>query len=251
MARDRASAQPPVGIEPSGIDVLDRAAALLFAFKRGDAPLTLTEISNRTGLYKSTALRLLGALCHHRLLMRLEDGRFLLGAATLTLAANYESTLNLADVLLPLMRRLGEESGESVSFHVLDGARRVCLYRISSKHALKAEVQPGDVLPLDRGASGRILAAFSGAAGEPYDSVRRTYTYMSIGERDAETAGISAPIFGAVGSLVGAIGLVGPVSRLDEAAMRRLRPQLLNYAAQATRRLGGDAAALLSEAAVR
>ncbi len=251
MARDRASAHPPVGVEPSGIDVLDRAAALLFAFKRGDPPLTLTEMSNRTGLYKSTALRLLAALCHHRLLMRLDDGRYMLGAANVNLAANYESTLNLADVLLPLMRRLGEESGESVSFHVLDGKHRVCLYRISSRHALKAEVQPGDVLPLDRGASGRVLAAFSGAEGEPYATVRRTFVYMSVGERDAETSGISAPVFGAVGSLVGAIGLVGPISRLNEPAMQRLRPQLLSYAAQATHSLGGDPAALLAAAAAR
>lgn len=249
MARAREAVQAPAGIEPSGIDVLDRAAAILFAFKRNETPLTLTEISNRTGLYKSTASRLLAALCHHRLLMRLEDGRYLLGAATLSLASTYESTLNLADVLLPLMRRLGDESGESVSFHVIDGKQRVCLYRISSKHALRAEVQPGDVLPLDRGASGRVLSAFTGVAGEPYDTVRRTLLYISIGERDAETAGISAPVFGASESLVGAIGLVGPVSRLSEAAMQRYRPLLLSYAAQATRQLGGNASPLLAAAA--
>ncbi|EJL92850.1 transcriptional regulator [Herbaspirillum sp. CF444] len=248
MARTRETAQPPLGIEPSGVDVLDRAAAILFAFKRDEVPLTLTEISNRTGLYKSTALRLLGALCHHRLLMRVEDGRYLLGAATLNLAATYESTLDLADVLLPLMRQLNENSGESVSFHVRDGNQRVCLYRISSRHALRAEVQPGDVLPLDRGASGRVLSAFSGADGEPYETVRITLHYMSMGERDAETAGISAPVFGAGGSLVGAIGLVGPVSRLNEAAMHRFRPLLLSYAAQATNQLGGDPKALLAAA---
>lgn len=246
MARSKETTQTPLGIEPSGIDVLDRAASILFAFRRGETPLTLTEISNRTGLYKSTALRLLAALCHHRLLMRLDDGRYLLGAATLNLASTYESTLNLADVLLPLMRKLNEESGESVSFHVRDGDRRACLYRISSRHALRAEVQPGDSLPLERGASGRVLLAFSGAQGEPYESVRQHFHYMSIGERDAETAGISAPIFGANGSLVGAIGLVGPISRMDEDAMRRYRPLLLSYAAHASTQLGGDATAMMA-----
>ncbi len=248
MVRARESTQPPLGVEPSGIDVLDRAAALLFAFRRGDTPLTLTEIAHRTGLYKSTALRLLGALCHHRLLMRLEDGRYLLGPATLNLSSIYESSLNLGDVLLPLMRRLNEESGESVSFHVRDGDRRVCLYRISSRHLLRAEVQPGDVLPLERGASGRVLHAFAGAIGEPYDAVRRDFHYLSAGERDPETAGISVPVFGAAGSLAGALGLVGPISRLTEPAMRRYLPLLLTYAAQASRQLGGSADALLTAA---
>lgn len=250
MARSREAAQVPNGVSPSGIDVLDRAAAILFAFRRDDAPLTLTEISNRTGLYKSTALRLLGALCHHRLVLRLQDGRYLLGAAVFNLGATYESTLNLSDVLMPLMHQLNEDSGESVSFHVRDGDKRVCLYRISSRHSLRAEVQQGDVLPLDRGASGRVLSAFSGVAGEPYDTVRRTLHYMSLGERDAETAGISAPVFGPAGTLIGALGLVGPVSRLNTAAMERYRPLLLDYAAQATHLFGGDPLPL-KEAAAR
>lgn len=245
MARARGVIQPPVGVESSGIDVLDRATALLFAFRRDDQPLTLTELANRTGLYKSTALRLVGALCHHRLLMRLEDGRYLLGAATLNLAANYESTHKLGDVLLPLMRRLNEESGESVSFHIRHGNQRICLYRISTKHTLRSEVQQGDVLPLGCGAGGRVLSAFSGEPGEPYDTVRQSFHYMSLGERDTETSGISAPVFAANDRLAGAIGLVGPVSRMDKAAMQRYRPLLLNYAAQATTLLGGNAGPLL------
>ncbi|WP_414450952.1 IclR family transcriptional regulator [Burkholderia sp. 22PA0099] len=248
MVRAREATQSPLGVTPSGIDVLDRAASILFAFRRDEAPLTLTEIAARTGLYKSTALRLLGALCHHRLLMRLDDGRYRVGPATLGLAAIYESTLDLTDVLMPLMRRLNEETGESVSFHVRDGEQRVCLYRISSRHVLRAEVQPGDILPLERGASGRVLLAFGGAAGEPYDTVRQSFHYKSAGERDPETAGISVPVFGAAHGLTGALGLVGPISRLNDAAMTRYLPLLLGYAAQATNRLGGDDGPLLAAA---
>ena len=54
---------------------------------------------------------------------------------------------------------------------------------------LRVEAETRDVLPLERGSGGRILLAFSGQKGEPYESVRREYCYASVGERDAETAG--------------------------------------------------------------
>jgi DNA-binding IclR family transcriptional regulator len=244
MVRSRDAVQAPLGVDSSGVDVLDRAVAILFAFRPNDLPLTLTEIAARTGLYKSTALRLAGALCHHRFLIRIEDGRFLLGSASLNLAANYHATLNLGDVLLPLMRRLNEELAEAVSFHVREGDHRVCLYRINSRHSIRAEVQQGDRQRLGVGAGGRVLLAFSGEPGELYDMVRRDYCYISVGERDPETAGISAPVFGAQQKLLGALGMVAPVSRMGRAEMLRYKPHLLTCAAQASELLGADARAL-------
>jgi DNA-binding IclR family transcriptional regulator len=235
VARSRSTTQAPLGVSASGIDVLDRAVAILVAFRRDDLPLTLTELSVRTGLYKST-------------LLRLDDGRFRLGSATLNLSSHYESSLNLGDVLLPPMRELNAELGEAVSFHVREGDHRVCLYRIKSRFSIRAEVQQGDVQPLDRGAGGRVLLAFSGEEGEPYDSIRKTFCYASFGERDPETSGISAPVFGAQQRLVGALGIVGPTSRMSAAEMERYRPRLLVFAARATNLLGGDAAALVAAA---
>jgi DNA-binding IclR family transcriptional regulator len=248
MARARTVTQPPQGVTASGIDVLDRAAAILFAFRRDDAPLTLTELSARTGLYKSTLSRLAAALCHHRLLTRLEDGRYRIGPAALQLSVAYEASFSLGDVLLPPMRELSAETGEAVSFHVREGVHRVCLYRIASRHSIRAEVQQGDVQPLERGAGGRVLLAFSGEPGEPYDEIRRRYVYMSIGERDPETAGLSAPVFDARGQLVGALGIVGPASRMGRAEMEAYRSLLLRFAARITQSLGGDAAPLLGAA---
>ena len=42
----------------SGVAALDRAFSILFAFRPGDYALTLAELAARTGLYKSTILRL-------------------------------------------------------------------------------------------------------------------------------------------------------------------------------------------------
>ncbi|WP_144107051.1 IclR family transcriptional regulator [Paraburkholderia sp. BCC1886] len=248
MARNSETARQPQGVTPSGIDVLDRAAAILFAFRRDDEPLTLTELSERTGLYKSTLSRLAQALCHHHLLIRLSDGRYWVGSSALHLSAVYEAGFDLRDILLPAMKELSAESGEAVSFHVREHDHRVCLYRIASRHSIRAEVHQGDVQPLERGAGGRVLLAFSGEPGEPYDTVRRHYVYLSIGERDPETAGISAPVFGVGQELIGALGIVGPAARMGMNEMESYRPRLLQFAARATTALGGDAAPLLQAA---
>ena len=127
--------------------------------------LTLAELAARTGLYKSTLLRLAGSLIQHRLLLRLDDGRYQLGSATFMLGALYQRSLNLGDILVPLMRELAEISGESVSFYVRDEAVRVCLHRVDSTHAVRFHVREGDVLPLESGSGGLALLAFGGKPG--------------------------------------------------------------------------------------
>jgi DNA-binding IclR family transcriptional regulator len=244
MGRSRGEVQVPVGVSGSGVDVIDRAAAILFAFRPEDRQLTLTEISTRTGLYKSTVLRLAAALCHHRFLIRFDDGFYQLGSAPLGLGATYQANLNLGDVLLPSMRTLNAELGETVSFHIREGDHRICLYRIETRFSIRPDVRQGDVQSLERGAGGRVLSAFSGAPGALYDEVRANYSFISVGDRDPETSGISVPVFGGQQRLTGALGIVGPSSRLDRAEMTKFRPRLLHFAAVVTDLLGGDATPL-------
>jgi DNA-binding IclR family transcriptional regulator len=233
---------------PSGVDVLDRAFSILFTFRADDAPLTLSELSQRTGLYKSTLLRLAGSLIHHRFIVKLDDGRYRLGPAGLTLGSIYQAGLNIGDVLLPLMRDLNRELGEAISFHVREGNVRVCLFRISTTYSIGPQVRVGDVQSLNRGAGGRVLLAFSDEPGEPYETVRRTFCYMSLGDRDPETAGISAPVFGSNQRLIGALGIVGPISRVDMPYMKGVKSRLLHAAALATEALGGDPSPLIKAA---
>lgn len=232
----------------SGVDVLDRAFSILFAFRPDDAPLTLAELAARTGLYKSTLLRLANALISHRFLVKHDDGRYRLGSAPFTLGSIYQSSLNLGEVLMPLMRELNQELGEAISFHVREGDHRVCLYRLNSRFSIRPEVRQGDVQSLEKGAGGRILLAFSDTPGKTYDEIRKNYSYISCGERDPETAGVSVPVFGVHQSLVGALGIVGPSNRLSRTEMLKMLPRLLQTAARATDLLGGNSDALLAAA---
>jgi len=220
---------------PGGAAAVDRALSLLSAYRTGDRSLSLADLAERTGLYKSTVLRLLASLEHARLLMRTEDGRYVLGPELPRLHAIYAAGFSLDAEVMPVLRALTARTRESAAFHVRQGDRRVCLYRIDSPQVVRDHIRPGDLLPLNRGAGGRVLQAFAGARGAVYDRIRREGVAVLAGDRVPELTGISAPVFGVDGRLVGALTLTLPTTRHDPAFV----PMVRNAARTLTRRLGG------------
>ena len=223
-----------------GVAAVERALEILASFGPTDKALTLAELAHRTKFYKSTILRISQSLLRHGFLQRLDDGSYRIGPAPLMLGALYQRSMRLGDIMLPLMRELADQTGESVSIYSRNGDVRVCIHRVDSNHAVRDHVREGDVLPLDRGSGGRILLAFGGTKGEPYETIRREYCYASVGERDSETAGISVPFFGSGQTINGALTLAGPRSRIDETFIANARLLLLRVASRATTALGGD-----------
>lgn len=225
-----------------GVAAVERALAILDAYAERDRNLTLAELARRTGLYKSTLLRLAATLEKRGYLSRLEDKSWRLGPAASRLGAVYQAGFDLGDVVEPVLQSLANQSGETASFNVLDGNVRVCLYRVESTQRLRDHVRQGEVLPLTRGAGGKALLAFSGEQGADYERIRQDGVYIAFGERERELGGIAAPVFGARGLLAGVIIISFPVSRLDRRAAERLAPLVTAHAAQLTERLGGKRA---------
>jgi len=225
---------------PGGAAAVDRALSLLSAFRSGDASLGLSELAERTQLYKSTVLRLLASLEHARLVQKLGDGRYALGAEVARLHGVYAASFSLDRVVLPVLRELVAATGESAAYHVRQGEARLCLYRVDSPHPVRDHIKAGDVLPVDRGTGARILIAFetdkARARGRKdhqlYARIREQGYYTAVGDRLAEVAGISAPVFGVDGALAGALTLTMPSNRYSE---RHVKPVL-----EAARRLTGQ-----------
>lgn len=240
MAQHRdESGRSPHAAAGGGVAAVDRAIAVLQAVARADDASSLAALAAATGLYKSTILRLAASLEAAGLLRREADGRFRLGAGAAELGARFQRSAGPEEVLLPLMRELAEESGESVAFYVPAGRQRLCLYRVESRQALRYSVREGDVLPLDLGSGGRMLAAFLGAEGPVHDRIRAAGYYHSDGERDPDVAGISAPVFRAGGELAGALTIAGPRQRLASGRVQALLGPLVATARAMTAALGG------------
>ncbi|QHJ00801.1 helix-turn-helix domain-containing protein [Xylophilus rhododendri] len=216
---------------PGGAAAVDRAISLLAAFRSGDKPLTLGMLAERSKLYKSTVLRLLASLEHGRLVQKLDDGRYSLGAEVARLHAIYAASFSLEPVVLPVLRQLVEITGESAAYHVPQGAQRLCLYRVDSPHPVRDHIRAGDLLPAGRGSGGRVLSAFGASATAAADAeetllhqrIREQGFYAASGDRLSDVAGISAPVFRADGRLAAALTLTMPVSRYSESYIPAVR----------------------------
>ena len=136
----------------NGVSAAERALAVLTAFRRGDGVLSLAELANRTGLVKSTIMRLAVSLQRYRLLARLPDGSYRLDAETLRLGTAYQQAFSLADHVLPTLGQLSVKTGETASFYVKHGDERLCLYRVESASPIRMHVQPGETRPMDKSA---------------------------------------------------------------------------------------------------
>lgn len=208
---------------PGGAAAVDRALSLLSAFKTGDTSLSVTELAERTRLYKSTVLRLLASLAHGGLLRRTPQGQWALGPEVARLASLYTASFSLQDLVLPVMQDLVARTGESVALHVKQGQQQLCLFRMDSPQLLRDHVRAGDLLPLDRGAGGRVLMAFGGAKGKLYERIRQDGHVHVVGDRIPGLVGVSAPVWKAEHELVGALTLTVPETRFKTTFIRELR----------------------------
>lgn len=218
-----------------GAVAVDRALFVLSVFREGDTALGLAELALRSGLYKSTLLRLLASLEHARLVQRLADGRYGLGPEVARLNAVYAASFSLEAVVMPALRQLVQATRESAAFHIEQGEHRLCLYRVDSPQPVRDHIRAGDVLPRNRGAGGRVLRAFAGARGEIYQRIREEGVVALVGDRSPDIAGVSSPVFGPAGELKGALTLTCPTPRFSIA----FREQVMEAARQVTQALGG------------
>ncbi len=91
----------------SGIGVVDKSVTILAAV--ADAPRTLSDLVEATGLPRATAHRLAVALEVHRLVTRNADGRFALGSRVAELAAALPDPVIAAAE--PVLAWVRDESG--------------------------------------------------------------------------------------------------------------------------------------------
>ena len=222
--------------DAGGVAAVDRALLLLAAFREGDRSLSLGELAERAHLVKSTTLRLLASLRHFGLVQRLSDGGYALGPEVARLQSVYAATFSLEAEVMPILRDLVERTQESAAFHVRQGDQRLCLHRVDSPHPIRDHVRAGDLLPLERGAGGRVLLAFGGAEGPVYERIRRDMCVALVGDRAAELAGISAPVFRPGKLLVGVVTLTMPTHRFRKDYIE----PVVRAARSLTSRLGGE-----------
>ena len=223
----------PVEAASSGVSAVERALAILTAFRHGDRSLALAELSARTGLAKSTILRHTVSLQQYGLLARLPDGNYRLDVETLRLGTTYQHAFSLQDYVMPVLEQLAAQSEETATFYVPHGEERLCLFRVEGQSLIRLRVQPGEVRPMDGSAIAQVLRRY--ASGPAMDQASDGVVLYSSGVTDPHTAALATPVFGVDAALIGAVAIAGPATRLTPQRAQQLKEPLSDAGLELTR----------------
>jgi DNA-binding IclR family transcriptional regulator len=181
MARATAVKMPPEASAVHGCEGARRVLALMLAFSADKNTLTARDLAAATGIALPSVYRYITLLRETGLLAGDERGSYRLSARLIGLARAAEAAESIIDIADPVMRALAAETGETVILVRLIGRSAVCVHRVQSAQRLRISFEPGQPLPLERGASARLL--LSGLPPE----LRREYL-APLAERDPEAA---------------------------------------------------------------
>ncbi len=239
-----------------GVRAVDRALDILMAFTATDHRLTAGELARRVDLSRPTLYRLLRTLEHKGFIVSSgEPQRFELGPSVAHLAHVWGAGLDIATVAQPMMRRLWEATGETVSLLVHQGAIRTCVAELPSAQPLSFKRGVGYSTDVTLGASGRVILAHV-AAPETYlggdgardmDLVAYLDRLRTIREQGYEISrdelikgavAMAVPYFGGDGQVKGSLAVFGPGVRVDEERVRAIVAVLKEEGARLSAALG-------------
>jgi IclR family acetate operon transcriptional repressor len=212
---------------PGSTRTVDRALALLSVVMT-DSPISLTECARRTTLPTSTALRLLRTLESAGFVSRDVEGVFLAGPRMIQLGATAVGRHELTRLAGPGLDRIVAATGESAYLAVRGvGATALYVAQAEGTHAIRHTSWVGRSVPTEGLAVGRVLCGDVPADG-----------YVAERDRlEPDVTAIVAPIT-YPGGIIGALSVLGPTYRIDDAAMHRYGATVAAEGARISVRLG-------------
>lgn len=202
--------------------------------------LGLREVTQNTGIPKSTVFRVLSTLVDLGYVTRDLQRNYRISPRLSNLVSDEATTEELRRLALPLMLDLRNKYGETVNLGVRQTDKITYLEVVPSEFALRLEESRGASVPAHASALGKAILAFS-----PHDSVSnlvRSYKLESVTEhtisdpeeflvelKRVRNAGfafdrgegsmfavcIGAPILDSGGNAIAAMSISGPASRFN------------------------------------
>lgn len=241
------------------IKSLHKALDILDCFTLERPELTLTELQHMLGLDKTNIYRIIVNLEERGILQRNPlTGKLRLGGVMLHYARVCMAELDIYTVSPPYMQKLAEATGETVIINIVQDDSGVCVARVNSKNPVKITADLGNRIPLLRGSSAKILAAYL-----PEEKLRKVYEMeekdlnasyeeikkqlkvirdqgyaVSLEELDPQTAGVSCPVFDIHHKMVGGLSTIGPLYRFTEENIEAFIRETRKCAMEISRALG-------------
>jgi IclR family acetate operon transcriptional repressor len=221
------------------VPVVKSTFRILEELSRGGV-LGLNEITQRSGLSKSTIFRILATLTALGYVIRDDDRGYYISHAVGALVSAEAGVDALRRAAMPQMLALRDQFGETVNLGCLQVDKVVYIEVVPSEYALRLHERSGATVPLHASALGRAILAFSdeelatsllsgrelpmltsNTVTDPAElmaEIRRVrdrgYAF-DRGEISPLATCVAVPILGSGGRAVAAISISGPTSRFN------------------------------------
>jgi DNA-binding IclR family transcriptional regulator len=245
---------------------VQKAAAILRAAAARPDGETASGLARMAGLSHATSLRLVHTLENEGFLMRRpKDGRYVIGLDLLRLDTAAEHAPLLPEVSRKPLKRVAEETRETVTLSVLRGREALdVVLQIDAPHVIQAVNWVGQRYPLHASSGGKIVLAAldptrvrrilarplerrtsatitdQGELQRELERVRRQGYSVVVDELEDGLASVSVPILGADRRLLGTVNVTGPTFRFDAARRRAALEHARVAVAEIETGLGGD-----------
>jgi DNA-binding IclR family transcriptional regulator len=230
------------------VRAVDRALDILMVFTAKDHALTAGELLKRVDLSRPTLYRLLHTLEHNGFVSSGgEPQKFRLGPSVAHLAHVWTASMHIGEVAQPMMRRLWEQTGETVALFIPQGEYRICVAEIPSAQPLSFRRGVGYREKVTVGASGRAILAHMPDARAPgadaeYEKelgrIRERGYAVSRDELLQGAVAVAAPFFHGREQVAGSLAVFGPSARLHSAQVEAYGALLVHEARQLSSALG-------------
>jgi DNA-binding IclR family transcriptional regulator len=236
-----------------------RIVEIIDCFDTQHASLSLTEISDRSGLDLATASRFLTALEAERLVRRHPDTkRYVLGSRLIQWGARAFESVSIRAIAEPIMSRLNQVTNETVALYVRDGDQRICVATYESPEPVRHVLPLGSTLRITQAAGGRAMLA-----GLPDDEALlliRNDPLLNDAERcDIQRSlpgihergyafgvhlmtphawSIASPVFDRSGAVTAVLVISGPDNRINDTIAQFHAGHLVPAATEISRALG-------------
>ncbi len=141
------------------IQSIERSFTILDLLSASDSPVTLENLTQKTGYNKTTCFRFLKTMRQLGLVEQ-DKKSYHLGPVIVSLGLKALKGLNLRHAALPLMRKLRDETEETVNLSLLSGTEIIFIERVMSDYLVNANINVGDRLPVYCASMGKAILAF-------------------------------------------------------------------------------------------
>lgn len=240
-----------------------RTIEILHSIAANPSQLTLTEISRRLNIPKSTTYQILMTLVSLKVLEIDKDKTFRLGIRFFEIALPSFDRMDLRRVARPIMEELSKDVGETVFLATHDAGEIIYLHQVEGPTRLRLSVTIGTRGPMHCTALGKaILAALpehrvrqitgGGALTAETRFTLKTHASLledlrgtrargyaiDISELQDDIACVGAPLYDSSSYPIGALSVAGPVSSFNGERLKWIGEQLQAAALGLSRRLG-------------